>query len=134
MESILVVCEFYGECKKAIQKALEVANESDFIYILYFIPPKVYEITDKKAYAKVRKEAKRRVRSFIEEVKKKKRSCKGVIRKGEVVSEISKVARKCKSTLILIGYTEEGIFSRYSMEELVQKIADITSVPVMIVR
>ncbi len=134
MESILVVCEFYGECKKAIQKALEVANESDFIYILYFIPPKVYKITDKKAYAKVRKEAKRRVRSFIEEVKKKKLSCKGAIKRGEVVSEISKTARKCKSTLILIGYIEEGIFSRYSMEELVQKIADITSVPVMVVR
>jgi K+-sensing histidine kinase KdpD len=134
MERILVAGEFNGECKKVIQKALEVANKSDFIYILIFIPPKVYGIIDKKAYAMLKKKAKQQLQSFIDDVLQQKLSCKGAVKKGDIVSLISKSARKYKSTLILVGYAEGGLFSRYSTEELIKKIADTTAVPVMVVR
>lgn len=134
MERILAVCEFYGECEKVIQKVLEVASEGDFVYILYFVPSKMHGTIDKKAHAMVKEQAKKNLQSFIEKVRKEKLACKGRIKKDDIFSVIAKGAKKYKSTLIIIGYSSKGIFSSYSMEELLQKIADISSIPAMVVK
>lgn len=134
MERILAVCEFYGECKKVIQKVLEIASEGDFAYILYFIPSKMHRTIDKEAHSMIKEQAKKRLCSYIEKVKEEGLICKGRVKKEDIFSAIKKTAKKQKSTLIVIGYDAKGIFSNYSMEELVQKIADIASIPVMIVK
>ena len=134
MERILAVCEFHGECEKVIQKVLEIGSEGDFVYILYFIPSKMHETIDKKAHTMIKGEAKKVLQTCIEKIRKEKISCKGKIKRGNAFSAMKKIVNKYKSTLIIIGYDKKGLFSHYSMEELMQKIADMASIPVMVVK
>jgi nucleotide-binding universal stress UspA family protein len=129
MERILIVCDFHEECRKAIEKALDLANKDSFLYILYPVNKKFHEIMGKTAH----KNLKRVVHEKAREMKSKGFRCRGMVKIGEPLSDIARIAKRSGCDLIIIGYKEGGIFSRYSMEDVSQKIMNLSSLPVMIV-
>ncbi|MEA2055165.1 MAG: universal stress protein [Candidatus Thermoplasmatota archaeon] len=125
MERILVACDFHGECRKAMEKAAGLTSKTSFIYILYPVPSKM----DRNTY----KNLKKTVREKVKQIKSQGFKCRGAVKIGEPASKIAKTAKRLRCNLIIMDYLEEGIFSQYSMEDILQKVMDLSSLPVMIV-
>jgi len=131
MDRILIVCDFQSKCTKAIEKAIDLASQNSFLFLLYIVDREYCrEIGKRKCKEKI-KNLKKKSKEMARVVKEKGFKCRSIIRAGELLSEITKESKRLRCTFIILEYSKA--FSQSLVEKISDEIMNSTSLPVMVI-
>ncbi|MHA7647517.1 universal stress protein [Nitrosopumilus sp. S4] len=122
---------------KALEHACNIVNSFDCKLVLIYVVEKSLPINllDRKEYLEIlRKFGKKTLDHANEIVLKKGISAKSVLKEGNISNEIDKVAKNEKCDLIVVGNKGLGSVSRFFLGSVSNKLAQSSSVSVLIVK
>ena len=136
-KKILVPVDGSKYSEKALQRAVEVAERFDSKIILIYVVEKSapLNLLDRSEYLKIiRKFGKKtldKAKSYLLEHEIRSES---ILKEGNIVNEIGKVAKKEKCSLIIVGNKGLGAITRLLLGSVSSKLAHTSRCSVLIVK
>ena len=135
-KTILVPLDGSKYSKKALQRASEITHAFDSkIILLYVIEKSSVNLLDRKEYLKMlRKFGKKTLDDANKTLAKKRISAKSILKEGNVVSEIEKIAKSEKCDLVIVGNKGLGAVTRFLLGSVSNKLAQHSKCSLLIVK
>ena len=135
-KTILVPLDGSKYSKKALQRASEIAHAFDSKIILLYVAEKSsVNLLDRKEYMKMlRKFGKKTLDDASKTLSKKEIPAKSLLKEGNVVSEIEKIAKSEKCNLIIVGNKGLGAVTRILLGSVSNKLAQHSNCSLLIVK
>ena len=134
MEQYLVPYDGSDHSNKALEKALDMADEEDEIIILYVIPAaliKEFAIVDPEVSMVKAQEI---VNTAINNVKDRDRKAIGLVKEGNVADVIIDFAGEMNARMIIMGSVGMSKIGRFTLGSVAEKVTRHSDRPVLIVR
>ena len=136
-KKILVPLDGSKYSEKALQRASEVSIGFDSKIILLYVVEKSLPLNllDRKEYLEIlQKFGKKTLKKANDELLKKEITAKTLLKEGNIVSEIEKVAKKEKCDLIIVGNKGLGSVTRLLLGSVSNKLAHSSPCSLLIVK
>ena len=135
-KTLLVPLDGSKYSKKALQRASEIAHAFDSkIVLLYVAEKSSINLLDRKEYLKMlRKFGKKTLDDASKTLSKKGIPTKSLLKEGNVVSEIEKIAKSEKCNLIIVGNKGLGAVTRILLGSVSNKLAQHSNCSLLIVK
>ena len=135
-KTILVPLDGSKYSKKALQRASEMAHAFDSKIILLYVAEKSsVNLLDRKEYMKMlRKFGKKTLDDAFKTLSKKGITAKPLLKEGNVVSEIEKIVKSEKCSLIIVGNKGLGAVTRFLLGSVSNKLAQHSNCSLLIVK
>jgi len=129
MKNILVAYDGSESAKKAIAKTISIIKNNANVVVVYVVPANNSIEVNKdlqKGYELINK--------AVAKLKSKRISSIGLVRKGNVIDEILKIANEIQPEMIVVGQKGESRISYFAMGSVSNTIAKHAKCPVLIVK
>ena len=136
-KKILVPLDGSKYSERALSRSCEIQKAFDSKIILLYVVEKSFPINllDRKEYLQMlQKFGERTLKKANEVVLKKGITPKTLLKKGNIVTEIEKVAKNEKCDLIIVGNKGLGAVTRLLLGSVSNKLAQTSSCSLMIVK
>jgi nucleotide-binding universal stress UspA family protein len=136
-KTILVPLDGSKYSEKALQRACELVDEFDSRIILVYVVEKSIPINllDRKEYLTIlRNFGKKTLEDATKTLSKKGISAKSLLKEGNIVAEIEKIAKNEKCDLIVVGNKGLGAVTRFLLGSVSNKLAQHSPCSLLIVK
>ena len=136
-KKILVPVDGSKYSEKALQRAVEIAERFGSKIILVYVVEKSIPVNllDRSEYLKIiRKFGKKTLDKAETYLSKKQTQSKSILKEGNIVNEIEKVAKKEDCGLIIVGNKGLGAVTRFLLGSVSSKLAHNSRCSVLIVK
>ena len=136
-KKILVPIDGSKYSQKALQKAVEIAGEFDSKIILIYVIEKSMPLNllDRSEYLKInRKFGKKTLDKAESYLSEQEIRFNSILKEGNIVKEIEKVAKKEKCSLVIVGNKGLGSVTRILLGSVSSKLAQTSRCSVLIVK
>ena len=134
MAQYLVPYDGSAHSSKALEKALDMADEEDEIIILYVIPAALIKEFATLDPAVSRAKAQEIVNNAINNVKDRDRKAIGLVKEGNVADVIIDFAEGMNARMIIMGSVGMSKIGRFTLGSVAEKVTRHSDRPVLIVR
>ena len=136
-KTILVPLDGSKFSDKALSRACELANTFHSKLILLYVVEKSQPLNllDRKEYMSIlRKFGQRTLKNASSVATKKGISAKSLLKEGNIVREIEKIAKNEKCNLIIVGNKGLGSVTRLLLGSVSNKLAQTSSCSILIIK
>lgn len=134
MGEILLAYDGSDHARKALDKAITLANEEDEIVVLYVIPAALMDELSDLDPEVTKSKARGIVNEAVDIIRARERKAMAVVHEGDVADEIINFAGELECSLIIIGSKGVSKIGRFTLGSVAEKVARHADKPVLIVR
>jgi nucleotide-binding universal stress UspA family protein len=136
MAGILVPYDGGKTSEKALSHAVSLLKDDESLILLYVIPSALRVEFEALPPDTTVANAHSLINNAIENMKQRGVKAVGVVREGDIVEEIVKLASELACRLIVMGFKERSVekIGRFQLGSLAEGVAKRASMPVLIIK